>query len=404
MSAEPAILAVSPASGVAARAASRAGMIALVYLCAGHFFVDFYSNALGVFSPPLAEKLGLSLTQLGFLGGILYFASSVSQPLFGVLFDRWRSPLFATLAPACAGLFISALGLAPNLWVLALLCMMGGLGIASFHPSGSTLAAATSEKNRQQLMAVFISSGTLGLACGPIVFSTLFERWGIAAGMWAAIPGVVATVLLMIAMPAGREAARLPGTKTAGFNLQALAPVWKPLTILYFCVFLRSMIQIAFSSFLPMYLQRERGMSLTDASRILSLYLIAGALGGFAGGNLAHRFGGKLVIQISFLGCLPLLALFYLTTGPLSVAGLVLGGLVLLFTIPVNVVMGQQLAPAQAGTVSALMMGFSWGMAGLVTIPLAGWIGDHYSLGTAFLWFLLAPVVGFVLTLKLKMR
>ena len=60
------------------------------------------------------------------------------------------------------------------------------------------------------------------------------------------------------------------------------------------------------------------------------------------------------------------------------------------------------MAPDQAGTVSALMMGFSWGMAGLVTIPLVGWIGDHHSLGTAFLWLLAAPVIGYLLTLKLK--
>ena len=400
MPAEPTTLPVSLAAGNTASTARRSGMLALAYLCVGHFFVDFYSNALGVFSPPLMERMGLTLTQLGVLGGILYFASSVSQPVFGVLYDRWRSPLFATLAPACAGIFIAAFGLAPNFAALALLCTLGGLGIASFHPSGSTLAAEVSAERRQQLMAIFISSGTLGLACGPLVFSTLIERYGPPSAAWAALPGVAATLLLLVAIPT--SSAHASASKRTGFNLRALAPVWKPLTILYFCVFVRSMVQISFSSFLPIYLSKERGMSLMDASRILSLYLVAGALGGFAGGNLADRFGGKRVIQASFLGSLPLLALFFLGHGPLSIAGLVLGGAVLLFTIPVNVVMGQQLAPDQAGTVSALMMGFSWGMAGLVTIPLVGWIGDHHSLGTAFLWLLAAPVIGYLLTLKLK--
>jgi len=79
----------------------------------------------------------------------------------------------------------------------------------------------------------------------------------------------------------------------------------------------------------------------------------------------------------------------------------VLGGLVLLFTIPVNVVMAQQLAPSQTGTVSALMMGFAWGTAGLLFIPLTGWISDHFSMQAAFTGLVFFPLIGFALALKL---
>ena len=66
----------------------------------------------------------------------------------------------------------------------------------------------------------------------------------------------------------------------------------------------------------------------------------------------------------------------------------------LLFTIPVNVVMAQQLAPSQSGVISALMMGFAWGTAGLIFIPLTGWMGDHYSLGTAMASLAAFPIIG----------
>ena len=82
--------------------------------------------------------------------------------------------------------------------------------------------------------------------------------------------------------------------------------------------------------------------------------------------------------------------------------GLVLGGLMLLFTIPVNVVMAQQLVPSEAGTISALMMGFSWGMAGLLFIPLTGWLADHFTLHRVLFSLLVFPVIGFVLALKLR--
>ena len=72
-------------------------------------------------------------------------------------------------------------------------------------------------------------------------------------------------------------------------------------------------------------------------------------------------------------------------------------GLLLLFTIPVNLVMGQQLVPSQAGTVSALMMGFAWGSAGLIFIPLVGWAADRVGLGTAMACVSAFPVLGFFL-------
>jgi FSR family fosmidomycin resistance protein-like MFS transporter len=136
----------------------------------------------------------------------------------------------------------------------------------------------------------------------------------------------------------------------------------------------------------------------------LSLYLIGGALGGVVGGNLADRFGGKRIILISMIGATPLLALFLFTTGLPSAIGLFLGGLMLLFTIPVNVVMAQNLAPTQMGTVSALMMGFGWGMAGMIFIPLTGWISDHYSMQTAFSLLLVFPVLGIGLAAMLPGR
>jgi FSR family fosmidomycin resistance protein-like MFS transporter len=177
--------------------------------------------------------------------------------------------------------------------------------------------------------------------------------------------------------------------------------VRKPLIILCTLVILRSAIQITFGQFLPLFLYRERGFSLLAASGALSLYQIAGALGGFMGGHCADRFGGRRVIMWSMLGSVPLLALFFFTRGLPSMIGLTLGGLVLLFTIPVNVVMAQELAPRQAGTVSALMMGFAWGVAGLIFIPLIGFLSDRLTMQTTMSALIVFPLLGFFLTLKL---
>ena len=61
----------------------------------------------------------------------------------------------------------------------------------------------------------------------------------------------------------------------------------------------------------------------------------------------------------SMIASVPFLVLFVFSTEWLSTAALALGGLTLLFTNPVNVVIVQELAPTQAGSVSAMMMGFA---------------------------------------------
>ena len=247
-------------------------------------------------------------------------------------------------------------------------------------------------------MAIFVSAGTLGYAIGPIYFSAISTHWGLGQLHWAAVPGVLVT-LLLFSMPDVQLP--LPPAPAAGSSGDRCVAAWKPLTLLYLMVFIRSILQIAFAQFLPLYLHLDRGFGVVRANYVLSAYLAAGAIGGFLGGHLADRFGGRLVILFSMIASVPFLALFFATSGWLSIAGLIVGGFILLFTIPVNVVMAQRLAPAQAGTVSALMMGFAWGMAGMVFIPMIGLAADLFSLDRVLASLTIFPVIGFLLAWKL---
>jgi len=376
----------------------RASFLGLILYSLGHFFIDLYSAALGTLQPVLGAKLHLSLTQAGILGGLLVFSASVMQPAYGYLSDRFHTRLFSALAPAVAGIFISLLGVASSFPGLMALVLLGGCGVASFHPQASARAVHGISGNRGRWMAVFISAGTLGLAAGPVYFSAVQNWLGLERSYWAALPAVAITILLLTLLP---EHVRPAPHLRHHFDWRPLRAVWKPLTVLYFLVFIRSIIQVVFGQFLPLYLNRERGFTFTAAAYSLTLYLTTGAIGGFLGGHMADRFGGRRVILISMAGCLPFAFLFFFSSGTISLIGLALTGLILLFTIPVNVVMAQELVPAQAGTVSALMMGFAWGMAGLIFIPLTGWAGDHFTLHHSLAALSLFPAIGFFLALKL---
>jgi FSR family fosmidomycin resistance protein-like MFS transporter len=396
MATEPQSIAVALPPGVA-RDKVRPGLALLLYYSLGHFAVDLYSAALGVYQPLFAKHMGVTLTQAGLLGGLMVFAGSVMQPVYGLLSDRYHSRMFSVLAPLVAGVFISCLGLAPNFGVLALMVFIGASAVASFHPQSSVRAASGIREGRATAMAFFISSGQLGFALGPTFFSILLTRTGLEHSYWAVIPGVLITIVMLWAIPEISEEARAK----AKFNWRVLEPIWKPLLLLYALVFLRSVLQISFTQFLPLYLTKERAFSYQSASLTLTLYSAMGAVGGFVGGSIADRFGGRKVILYSLIGSVPFLILFFVATGPLAVAALGLAGLILLSTNPVNIVMAQNLAPGQSGTISALMMGFAWGMAGMIFIPLAGLLADHFTLHVVLSSLIIFPVAGWLLAFRL---
>jgi MFS transporter, FSR family, fosmidomycin resistance protein len=379
-----------PRSG---RTTVQSGALTLLLFSIGHFLVDLYSGSMGIFQPLLINRLGITLTQAGVLGGLLAFSSSITQPLYGYLSDRFHSRLFSAIAPAVAGVFIASLGGAANYRWALIFAVLGGAGIASFHPQASVWAAAGMQVNRARWMSVFITAGTLGIALSPAFYSIFVGLFGYERILWTAVPGVLVSLALLFLVRPPQGAAH----RRQSFDGNALRAVWRPLTILYCGVFFRSAVQVTYAQFLALYLNRERGYPLSTAAWALTLYLAAGAVGGFAGGYLSDRYGARRVILLSFALSIPFMLFFFLSTGWLAIVSLALGGLILLFTIPVNVVVAQQLAPSQAGTVSALLMGFAWGAAGLVFIPLTGFVAQRTSLHAALFSLLVFPVLGWIL-------
>lgn len=182
---------------------------------------------------------------------------------------------------------------------------------------------------------------------------------------------------LLVSGGIGSHAARQPRRRATVWP--QIVELWRPLVRLYSLVVIRSIVQMVYVAFLPLYFT-GLGHGEFEASLLLSLFLFAGGSASLVGGPLADRFGGGHVIFASMLGLGPSLVGFLTTGGFLSIALCVAGGAFLLLTTPVNVAMAQRLVPEGAGTVSALMMGFAWGVGGLM-VPVAGLAAETWGLG-----------------------
>jgi FSR family fosmidomycin resistance protein-like MFS transporter len=343
----------------------------------GHFTIDAYSSFFSPLLPLLVVKLHLSLTRVGTLVALMSLASSMAQPLFGLVSDRMRHPWFVALGPLAAALFISSLGLAPDFGTLVALLMIGGLGVAAFHPQAASIAGESSAR-RGMAMAFFVTGGTLGFSIGPLFAVLMVSAFGLGRTWLAAIPGVIASIVLLAALGKMRPPRHEPRERP---KLAELTPLARPLTLLYFAVVARSAVSYGFMTFLPLLLT-ARGYSVVQAGSLASLYLASGAMGGFLGGWLADRWGGRRVVVISFVGATPLYFLFLFAPDRWGLVSLILGSFVLQTSLPVNVVMGQELSPRHASTISSLLMGAAWGLGALIIGPI-GALADRWGLHNA---------------------
>ena len=368
----------------------------VLLLAATHFVIDGYGNILAPLLPLLITNLGLSLFAAGTLQMCFQLANSVSQLAFGRIADRWRPRVLLLAGPILCVTVLPLIGLAPHPVALALVLVLGGLGGAAFHPPAAVLVHQHSGQQRGLAMSFHITSGTLGQAIAPLAFAPFVQRYGLSATPLLVVPAllVLGTVLLR-RLPAIE---RLQEADTSG-GVRALRPYARPLTLLYFIVVLRTLTTASFTTFVPVMLTL-RGLTLAQAGTAVSVYLFATGLGGFFGGPAADRFGPRRVIALSLLSAVPFLAVAPLLTGWQLVLSLAIGGFLLQSTLPVNVTFGQTIAPISAATVSSLMMGFAWGVGGLM-VPFVGLLADDIGIEHTLTVMSAVPLVAAALAVPL---
>ncbi len=368
-------------------------------LAVAHFVVDWFSNTLPPLLPLLVPRLGLSLAGTGALTMVFQLSSSVSQVLFGGWSDRGHAIKLAWAGLGGAALGLGLLGLAQSWWALVAGLVVGGLGVAAFHPPGALLAHRFSQGRPGHSMAIYVTSGTMGFALGPIVVASVAQRWGLPATAWIVLP---VAALGAWALRGTAEPPPLASARPRGFGFAALRPYAKPLTLLYFLVVIRGFVSAVVTTFLPVLLVR-RGASVTMAAAAVTVYFLGGGLGGFFGGTMADSLGHRRVILASMLGATPFLVLSPIVPPGATLACLTVAGFFLQSTLSVNVSFGQLLAPVSAATVASLLMGFAWGLGGLL-IPIAGVVADRVGLEPTMIGLGLVPLLGAALAWPLPRR
>lgn len=340
----------------------------------GHGANDLYMGFLPALLPAIIISLGLDYRGAGALVSTVTLTSQLSQPALGFLGDRLNRRLFAALAPALTAVAMSCLGLVHSYRSLALLLITGSMASSMFHPHAAALTSMVARARGSLAMAIFTSGGSIGYGLGSVLAALVVSSLGLGR-IWLTLPvGFAAGALILSAIP--RRAESDDRARPAAQN--ARSDRWRAeLCALFLVVMLRAAAATAFTSFVPVLIAR-RGEALVVGGWALFGFQAAGAFGGFLGGRWSEVIGRRLVNVVGFVLTAPAFYLFLHSEGVLSAALLFVTGASLFSALPINIVMGQELVPRHASTVSGLVMGAAWGIGGLAATAV-GALADHWA-------------------------
>jgi len=375
---------------------------ALAILSVGHFITDINQGSLPALLPFFKEALNLSYTLSGVILLSSNLTSSIIQPAFGYLSDRKPMGWFLPLTPFIACLGMALAGFAPNYSLLLLCVMITGVGVASFHPEGFKTAYFFTGDKKATGMSLFAVGGNLGIAAGPITALALVSYFGLKGTLGLIIPGILIAVILFLNLSwlfspvkfAHKEAKKQMETpltrnqKTTFLLLISIATV-------------RACTQLGLATYIPFYYINYLKGSPLYAGKLVSTFLIAGALGTLIGGPLADRWGHKKFLLITLSLLFPLLLLFYNSSGFITFIILAISGMVLISTFGLTTVMAQAILPHHLGMASGMMVGFTIS-AGGIGVTLLGIIADTWGVPMAMKTIFATPLVALALTLLLK--
>ena len=247
--------------------------------------------------------------------------------------------------------------------------LIGGLGSAAFHPAGTAIARQVAKRKGGLALGIFSAGGTVGMAFGPLVIGVLLINDWLAYSPLLMIPGVLLGVAIYLLLPPQPRVSRGQGARV--FDIELFKG---PVGQLCLAGILRSMSWTAIVNGAPLWLVSAKGLSPTDPVVFWTItsFTIAGSVGGILGGLVEHRFSRQaLVTGTMLLAMAPLFLMLVVAPGSVAYFVMVaLSGLLVNGGLPIMVMSAQDMAPHAVATASGMLMGLTWGTAGVLYLGI----------------------------------
>ncbi|MDZ4867078.1 MAG: MFS transporter [Alphaproteobacteria bacterium] len=290
-------------------------------------------SIVGILAQPIKDELGLSDTQVGFLGGFAFavFYATLGIPL-ALLADRTNRRNIIAFAVTVWSVMTVACGFAGNYLQLVLARIGVGVGEAGSSPqSHSMIADMYAPHERSRAMSVYTLGVTLGVMLGFMVGGYVSTHWGWRTAFFVAgAPGLILGVIVWLTVREPQRGladglapgARKPqtfGEAMTGLG-QAFVFIWQSKAARHVVIglTLTSFVGYGVTVWGASFLERTHHIPRDQIGLVLGP--IAGIAGGFGtvlGGYLADRLSRRdlqwtsWIIAVGKFGAAPMVLGFY---------------------------------------------------------------------------------------------
>ncbi|AKR56491.1 MFS transporter [Devosia sp. H5989] len=318
----------------------------LIWLALGSFAVGTGAFVIASLLPAIAGETGVSMSQAGTLVLSFAIAYAIGAPVLSTLTGGLsRRPVLVGSILVFAAANIGA-SFSPNFegLLLARIVMAAASGLFASAAQGTAVTLSTPE-TRTRAISVIVGGTTLSVALGApigaLIANTMSWR---GAFMAVGLVALFVAIALRAMLPAG-----LPGTKLP--LRERLMVAFRPgigsaLLVTIFAI------AAAFTVFTYIAsLSSAIGLSLTFMPLVLLAFGLGAAIGNYASGQLADKFGAALtvrwVIILSSLTLVVFSGVAYLVPSPLA------GWILLALMVPWGII-GWGFPPAQSSRLVSL--------------------------------------------------
>ncbi|EME57158.1 MFS transporter [Amycolatopsis decaplanina] len=369
---------------------------AIILLSAGHACVDVYQGSVAALVPFFAAERAYGYAAVSGIVLAASLLSSVAQPLFGALTDRWAMPWLLPSATLLGGLGIALGGLVDSYALTLTFVAVSGIGVAAYHPEAARVARIAGG-GRHTAMGWFSLGGNIGFAAAPVLVTAVMALGGLRMSPLLVVPALAGSVLCL---PVLRALARSAHT---GASSSGVADVddWRSFAKLSAAVVFRSIVFVGLSTFVSLYAQQRIGGGTTTGSAALFLLYLGGAAGTLLGSRLAGRRERVTVVRWSYLATIGAVAGVVFAPGPALFPFVLLAAVGLYIPFSLQITLAQDYLPTRVGTAGGVTLGLTVSIGGLAS-PVIGTIADHTSLQTGLLPLIALPALCWLATRSLR--
>ncbi len=354
--------------------------------------------------PPLVPLIIMetkaSLQTIGFLATIGYLLYGAGAIFGGILSDKLGESKLVALSLGLSGVSTFAIFFIPSTNGLALGLPLVAAWASLYHPTSNSFISKIFRRDMAEAMGLHGAGGNVGQVFAPSIAVLLGVAfgWRFSFLVFGLLAVLVSVYFLKIPVPKS-QTVKVRGSSWRVFKIPGLLAllVYNVTIGLYFR---------GTELFFPVFLVRNRGLSVEFAGLAASLVLLSGVLGLLLGGKVTPRVGGKRVIVVSSI--IVLFGLLFLFAIPDPLLSLLL--FVLLYGVSYyaaqpasNFIAGLITPEKDRGLVYGILFFVGFGL-GSISAAIAGIFADKYGLESVFQLMLLFSALSFVSSLSLPSK